>query len=138
MGGRDADGFDTRRVGYRTFAYHPTIRYALIVIPLSRRRATNASVRTPSQLGTVSIGTFILSLQSVHWKRQEQSIGYLLKVKSDYHNPHRHIIKLILPVIMPINKGMMRELVKEYGEKKGKEVYYAMEQKRKEAKSKKK
>lgn len=39
---------------------------------------------------------------------------------------------------MPINKGMMRELVKEYGEKKGKEVYYAMEQKRKEAKSKKK
>jgi hypothetical protein len=32
---------------------------------------------------------------------------------------------------MPVNKKMMKELKKEYGAKKGKDVYYAIEQKRK-------
>jgi hypothetical protein len=35
---------------------------------------------------------------------------------------------------MPVNKKKMAALVKEYGEKKGKEVYYAMEQKEKSKK----
>lgn len=32
---------------------------------------------------------------------------------------------------MPINESLMKNLLKEYGNKKGKEIYYAMEQKRK-------
>jgi len=38
---------------------------------------------------------------------------------------------------MPINKSMMNEMVKQYGKKKGKSVYYAVEQKQKQAKKKK-
>lgn len=38
---------------------------------------------------------------------------------------------------MPINEKKMRALVKEYGAKKGKEVYYAMEQKAKKSAKKK-
>ena len=32
---------------------------------------------------------------------------------------------------MPVNRKMMSEMEKEYGKKKGKKVYYAMENKRK-------
>lgn len=37
---------------------------------------------------------------------------------------------------MPINQSKMKALKKEYGEKKGKEVYYALEQKDKQKKQK--
>lgn len=33
---------------------------------------------------------------------------------------------------MPVNRKMMNDLKKEYGEEKGKSIYYAIEQKRKE------
>jgi hypothetical protein len=39
---------------------------------------------------------------------------------------------------MPIKRKMMNALKKEYGSKKGKDVYYAMEQKSKKKKVKKK
>lgn len=32
---------------------------------------------------------------------------------------------------MPVNKAMMKNMKKKYGEKKGEEVYYAVEQKQK-------
>lgn len=35
---------------------------------------------------------------------------------------------------MPVNKKMMKDLKKEYGAKKGKSVYYALENKQKAAK----
>lgn len=37
---------------------------------------------------------------------------------------------------MPVNQKKMRALKKEYGAKKGKSVYYAMENKQKQAKKK--
>lgn len=39
---------------------------------------------------------------------------------------------------MPINKKMMSALTSKYGKKKGKNVYYALEQKHKRKKSKQK
>jgi hypothetical protein len=41
-------------------------------------------------------------------------------------------------IIMPINRKKMAALKKEYGEKKGKNVYYALEQKAKKKKKAKK
>jgi len=38
---------------------------------------------------------------------------------------------------MPINKEMMADLIKRYGGKKGQDVYYAIEQKRKKKGKKK-
>ena len=38
---------------------------------------------------------------------------------------------------MPINTSMMEALQKEYGEEKGKNIYYAMEQKASQTKKKK-
>ena len=37
---------------------------------------------------------------------------------------------------MPINKQMMADMVKRYGKKKAKDVYYAVEQKQKSSKKK--
>ena len=37
---------------------------------------------------------------------------------------------------MPINQKMMKSMQKQYGKKKGKDVYYAVEQKQKKAKKK--
>lgn len=37
---------------------------------------------------------------------------------------------------MPVNRKMMANMKKEYGEKKGERVYYAMEMKRKKGKKK--
>ena len=39
---------------------------------------------------------------------------------------------------MPVNKSMMESMKKQYGAKKGKDVYYAVEQKQKTASKKKK
>lgn len=39
---------------------------------------------------------------------------------------------------MPINKKMMQEMKKRYGKDKGERVYYAVEQKQKQEKKKKK
>ncbi len=38
---------------------------------------------------------------------------------------------------MPINKKMMSNMKKQYGKEKGKDVYFAVENKQKQAKSKK-
>lgn len=39
---------------------------------------------------------------------------------------------------VPVNKSMMKDMKKRYGAKKGKDVYYAVENKQKSAKKKKK
>ena len=38
---------------------------------------------------------------------------------------------------MPINQKLMRRLVEKYGEKRGKSIYYALEQKRRSARKRK-
>lgn len=39
---------------------------------------------------------------------------------------------------MPVNKSMMQSMIKQYGKKKGKEVYYAVEMKSKSKSTNKK